>query len=146
MVRIFGALGSLTCHTGAAGGAPPPSPANPAARLQLRRRAVWEERRLPPLLLLTTKPRRLLLALLFVVAVIELHLGHFHSAALAQLQLHVQAPQMPRRVVTQRSTDDWAQQGESGAYYSGGDRTLSFDVCGGFAQQRVALLSGEVPT
>ncbi|EFN52174.1 expressed protein [Chlorella variabilis] len=51
---------------------------------------------------------------------------------------------MPRRVVTQRSTDDWAQQGESGAYYSGGDRTLSFDVCGGFAQQRVALLSGVV--
>jgi hypothetical protein len=47
--------------------------------------------------------------------------------------------------VVLQDSDVQSQGSSSGDhYYSGTSRTLSFDLCGGFAQQRVALLSGEL--
>ena len=91
-----------------------------------------------------------LLFLLAVVALACLRLAHFHPGALAHL--HLRPPRMPRRRVglalephsSALPADSWAAKaGSNGPHYSGADKTLSFAVCGGFAQQRVALLSGE---
>jgi hypothetical protein len=89
------------------------------------------------------------LLLLVAVALIGMHSGHFNSGALAQLQL--QPPQMPRRMGLATAAADTALPydslvtltSDSEVYYSGSNKTLSFDLCGGFAQQRVALVSGE---
>lgn len=106
-------------------------------------------------------PRWLLALLLSTVALAGLHLGHFHSDTLSNM--HVQPPRMPLHttgpVVAARDVamvdaaavlqgSNVQAQGSSSSgdyYYNGTSRTLSFNLCGGFAQQRVALLSGEMP-
>jgi hypothetical protein len=95
-------------------------------------------------------PHWLPVALLLAVAVLGLRIGHTQSATFAQMQSRVSPPKMPRRVglataphtiVDAWQTPLWTNKVRS--FHEGLEPTLSFMVCGGFAQQRFALLSGE---
>jgi hypothetical protein len=83
-------------------------------------------------------PRWLLVLVLFAVALVGLHLGHFH---LHMVSTGVGNQWTPRQM--------WSAV--SGSYNDENDRantsvsnnTLTFALCGSFAHQRIAFVSGE---
>lgn len=105
----------------AAADAPNPGAAEPRHRRRGSAAASW---------------RWLLLSLVLALAIVALHLGHLRTQRMRPMQAH----QGRAGVLDKSALPTGTRVGPPHI------RTLSFDVCGGFALQRIALVSGEAPT
>lgn len=96
--------------------------------------------------------RGLLLLLLVAGFAAKLHQGPSENRWLARRQLNpavldnaeLLAGTLQVQSRQQQQAQRPARQGGGNEHYGGPDRTLSFPVCGGFATQRAALVSGNV--